>query len=308
MNKVEEIYENIKERLTSPLIFSYVVAWIVINWKVVVALVWWDPKQFADGNIRTIFDFIEVNTTWKNSVEMPLRYAIIYTVGYPLIKVLISGWQTFLGTLEEKLNLRINRGHKVPLSRYLALRDEQIILNQRLVQIVEEDSENRQKVIDAKESKANAERELQDANRKISDANKRTELVSAKLNAIQDPKPFEGFWIVMQPGLAKRIGVLQIQSKNIFWITKDKPAIPVGTISTFLCDTREQAIAIIVFDINQSIAATLLSQTIFNNGDNQLIILTKAINGGRNLHYQKNKYLIRQTEPKKPVDIPDLDE
>jgi hypothetical protein len=39
---VGEVYKEFKERMSSPLIFSFLISWCVINWKIIIGLIFYD--------------------------------------------------------------------------------------------------------------------------------------------------------------------------------------------------------------------------------------------------------------------------
>ena len=84
--KVKDVYENIKDRLSNPLIFSFLCSWLVLNWKIPVALIWYDKTQFSKCGCNTIFDFIELY--WKNEGTFlsPVLISLIYTIAIPFVK------------------------------------------------------------------------------------------------------------------------------------------------------------------------------------------------------------------------------
>lgn len=84
--KIKDVYENIKDRLSNPLLFSFLCSWLVLNWKIPVALVWYDKTQFISNKNHNIFDFIENYWKEEGAIFWPIFIAIIYTLVIPFIK------------------------------------------------------------------------------------------------------------------------------------------------------------------------------------------------------------------------------
>lgn len=85
--KVKDIYENIKDRLSNPLMFSFVLSWLVYNWEISVALFWYDKSQFQAEGCKSIFEFIQDKIDTKCcSTIFPLGIAFLYTFAFPYIK------------------------------------------------------------------------------------------------------------------------------------------------------------------------------------------------------------------------------
>ena len=107
MDKISEILNSVKERVSNPLIFSFLISWLVYNWKIPVALIWFDKEQISANGSKSIFDFIE--DEWKKNgyFWIPLFIALGYTFIFPIIKNLISATQTWMSKWGENLNLRL---------------------------------------------------------------------------------------------------------------------------------------------------------------------------------------------------------
>lgn len=85
--KIKDVYENIKERLSNPLIFSFIVSWLICNWKITVALIRYDKSQIKAEDCKSIFEFIQlkIDNRW-DSFYFPLILAFAYTLGFPYLR------------------------------------------------------------------------------------------------------------------------------------------------------------------------------------------------------------------------------
>lgn len=89
--KLKDIYENIKDRLSNPLIFSFIVSWLVYNWEITVALLWYDKDQIKAEGYKSIFEFIQYQLNSKCfSFIIPLILALVYTFIMPYIKEFVD--------------------------------------------------------------------------------------------------------------------------------------------------------------------------------------------------------------------------
>jgi hypothetical protein len=90
-NKLKDVFSNVKDRLSNPLIFSFIISWLIYNWEITVALLWYDKFQIQAEGCKSIFEFIQNkldNKFW--STILPLIVALIYTLGFPYLKGLIN--------------------------------------------------------------------------------------------------------------------------------------------------------------------------------------------------------------------------
>ncbi|MGL2966924.1 hypothetical protein [Flavobacterium sp. XGLA_31] len=89
--KVKDVYENIKERLSNPLIFSFIISWLIYNWEITIALFWYDKAQIKAEGCKSIFEFIQHQLNNKcYSLIIPLGLAVLYTFGMPYFKEFVD--------------------------------------------------------------------------------------------------------------------------------------------------------------------------------------------------------------------------
>lgn len=122
-DNLKDIYENIKDRLSNPLIFSFLCAWLIYNWKIPVALLWYDKSQFSGCGCVTIFEFIE--WYWKNegTFRVPFIISVLYTIFIPFIKNAIRIVSAYAQKWGENEEIKALDGGKIGIEKYLELRD-----------------------------------------------------------------------------------------------------------------------------------------------------------------------------------------
>src|SRR5690349_12089557 len=132
VESINEFIKNFRERLSSPFFFSFIVSWVSFNWKVTVALLWYNSKLYP--NEGDLIKFIETNTSNDQSVWLPLLGAVLYT---GVIRNLVSAFVAFGSKWGGDLNLNILKGSKVPMSKFLTYRSLYIQTNKDLEKIIE---------------------------------------------------------------------------------------------------------------------------------------------------------------------------
>src|SRR5690242_3281639 len=121
MNQLTEFFNSLKERLSSPLIFSFVMSWLCWNWEITVALLYRDAV--AHSGYRNIFDFINCHLSPYKSILLPVISAFAYVLGFPYLKRKIN---VFIAVQTRKENDEIVeslRGGKVSTDKYLRIVD-----------------------------------------------------------------------------------------------------------------------------------------------------------------------------------------
>lgn len=119
MKAVSEALRPIGERLRSPLILSFFIAWIIHNWKITVALLWYDAKQWEGAGYSTIYDLISSIVCKTTSWAIPLLYAVAYTIFAPVGYYLIKCFNTWISKHGEIFNFQISKRSKVDIEVYL---------------------------------------------------------------------------------------------------------------------------------------------------------------------------------------------
>ncbi len=124
MDNIRDILTSLKDRFTNPLLFSFLISWILFNWKIVFAITYYDIEQIERLGYCTIYDFIEGELNKDNTILYPALYAFAYTIIAPVIKNLVRLFYSWCYKWGGILNLRVTAGAKIPYERYIKLREE----------------------------------------------------------------------------------------------------------------------------------------------------------------------------------------
>ena len=122
MDKLSEIFESIKERLSNPLVFSFLCSWLILNWKITLGVFWLDISQINNFGYRTIFDFVSHELNWEDGFWLPLVFALLYTICMPVIRALIEVLYVWIEKWSENWKLSISKNGKVGIEKYLGLK------------------------------------------------------------------------------------------------------------------------------------------------------------------------------------------
>lgn len=188
MDKISEIFNNIKDRLSNPFIFSFLISWLVYNWRIPVALFWFDEKQISANGCSSIFEFIADDWKRNGYFWTPLFIGLGYTFLFPIFKNLISAFQTWTLKWGEEWNLSISKGSKISLEKYLTLRESYIKEQKKLEELISSESI----FINELESKS---QELEESNEKLGDVTKKYENVYATLTSYNNVEIIYDSWL-----------------------------------------------------------------------------------------------------------------
>lgn len=140
---ISELYKELKLRVSNPLISSFIISWLIINWRIPIALIFYKHDELSKDKLISYFDLIVKNFSAVNCIFIPILAALIYTFVFPLIKMLISAFYTYIQKISEDWNLRISKGGSIPINKYLDLRSEFIKQQAELKELIDTESETK---------------------------------------------------------------------------------------------------------------------------------------------------------------------
>jgi len=114
LEKLSDFFKSIRERITNPIVFSFILSWLVWNWEVTLLLIYADSASSIIASIDKKKIFF-----WP-----PVLFAISYTILSPLIKNLVRAFQTWCTKWGENWNLGISKEQNVPISKVLYISEE----------------------------------------------------------------------------------------------------------------------------------------------------------------------------------------
>jgi hypothetical protein len=132
MEDLKELFSDLKSRLNSPLFGSYLISWLVFNWRIPVTLILYKQNELCLDNYNSFADVIYKNTNVLNNLLLPLTVALVYTFVFPFFKEFIRRYQTKIKIqsqdkiYELTYNARsyktkieeLNSAHEIEMARY----------------------------------------------------------------------------------------------------------------------------------------------------------------------------------------------
>lgn len=109
METIREFFDDIKGRLSSPILGGFLISWIIFNWKIVIVLVFYKQEDLSLDNYVSYLDFINKHIDiWLNLI-LPFSAAFLYTFMFPHIKAYIKEYQAKVLSASESRILNITR-------------------------------------------------------------------------------------------------------------------------------------------------------------------------------------------------------
>jgi len=289
MEKLQDFTYQLKSRFANPLLFSFGCSWLIYNWQIVVALLWYDKSQFETSETSSIFQFISTQLDVEGSFCYPLLFALGYTVLMPLLKNLIRALYSWFNKWGEKWNLKISEGGKIPVEKYIKLRQEYTNRTKEIENVITSETE----MVGKFEEIATENRQLQTEKNQLDVKVTEAKLFKEKLH---DVKMLNGHWtntyIDSLNVNLRGTEEVHILDGNYYVVSANKQEELFFRITNFYFDSDRKS----VFFVKERIGELNLEQKphrhSFNINElkfNDALILTGIENGTVNITYKKKE-------------------
>ncbi|HEY4195803.1 MAG TPA: hypothetical protein VGM63_09730, partial [Mucilaginibacter sp.] len=140
---ISDLFKDLKDRLSSPLISSFIIAWLVTNWRIVVGLAFYKTSELKLDGYYSYNDLITKNLNLKNNLFWPLLISILYTFLFPFFRNVILAFGAWIKRWGGDWTLNISKKGFISVANYLRLRDQYNDLIKNLVEITNTESETK---------------------------------------------------------------------------------------------------------------------------------------------------------------------
>ncbi|HMN25511.1 MAG TPA: hypothetical protein PKE38_13490 [Ignavibacteriaceae bacterium] len=195
MEKIQDFFKHVGERLSNPFLFSFLISWLISNYKVTIGLLFYSiPELKADG-YSSYLDLIAKSVTWCIGLVYPLIGAGLYTFAFPYLKRFIALLYIRINQGQEKSTIKILKGNVISTDKYLRLRESYKESQERLSRVIEEESDFFRERNDLNKQLSILDSDLTKAKLTIRDLEE--ELSVLKLKTKTDVEFLEGGWFGM---------------------------------------------------------------------------------------------------------------
>ncbi|HQQ97643.1 MAG TPA: hypothetical protein PLX35_10285 [Cyclobacteriaceae bacterium] len=223
MERSSEIFNSIKERLSNPFIFSFIASWLVYNWRIAVALFWYNSQSIKTAGYADILEFIVSELQQEGSLKYPLYFSVAITLAIPILRITFTTFNAAITRLGNYLFFRISKESSISTSRYLQLRDRYL------------------QSLDQLESVIKAEGDYELRYREIQSKMKRLEEDSDVLKKMKDEEFLQGKWEIHYSQSGKKVSLTIMSNNAQFVEPKDSggyTTYPNENLSFFMRDIR----------------------------------------------------------------------
>lgn len=208
METISDFLKDLKDRLSNPFISSFVISWLLTNWRITLSLIFYNQDELILDDYTSFTDLILRNSGWINMLFIPLGFSLLYTFGFPYLKAYIKlKHAEIISTNDTKILMATSAG-RIPTFRFIELRDEYITALGKLTALTEAESatrtENQRLLSEIATVNSDFEKERREHNGLINKFHNQAEVSS--------PKSLDGRWFVTRKakGLVSEKFVLDI--------------------------------------------------------------------------------------------------
>jgi hypothetical protein len=199
---VGSVFDDLKERISSPFIFSFVLSFLVANWRIIIGLMFLDKTELYARGVRDQVDFVSQALNWGNGLFWPLGGALFYCFVYPWFRDQIKIVHAKRLTKTTKKLNRVASSYPVPMRKYAAKVAEVNNLTQTLSTLMNKENE-------VHDENAQLVKELADTKNRLRESSQQVE----KWEASSRSSILDGNWEVKS--IVGEIGDISIKGKQV---------------------------------------------------------------------------------------------
>jgi hypothetical protein len=225
MDKISEILDDIKLRLSSPFIFSFIISWCIWNWRIPLGLIWYDSTELEQHGSLSVFEFIKTHARGHKAFLWPFLSALAYTLVFPWLNTVIKWYSDWVISMREKRSLELLGKTHIAIDIFNESREA-----------LEQEKQVLQQTIDNLKQDKNIIKELR--LQLDQEANAHNEL-KAKLKKMRDVSSLNGHWMFTK---AKQSYDLTIKDGRITFTGDQSGKVVQFSIAHYFYDDNEKII------------------------------------------------------------------
>lgn len=225
-DKIRDAFGEFSERVRSPFFSSYIISWLIYNWRIALFVLW--PKSKYPATFDMSAEYIEKQLAGHDWFLVPLFAAIGYTLIQPVLRVAIAGIHAWINRWGITWVFSLSQNSSISFKRYMKLKNAFIEKERELEKAFKEEIELNAKVAESERNRANVNLELQKNLNLLQKAEAKITDLQFKYSEINDISRLEGHYVLkyqdeVNPKL-NGIELLEIKNENyyIFDVTEQE--------------------------------------------------------------------------------------
>ncbi|RQP18585.1 MAG: hypothetical protein EAS52_05055 [Parapedobacter sp.] len=115
---MNDILKQINLRLSSPFVFSFCVAWVFINWRIVIGLFWYSGETISLFGYKSHYCLIHSNISFCRNLLFPVLSAIGYMAVVPGVNFVNAIYTTWVKKWQSRNVLKMAGNAYITYSKY----------------------------------------------------------------------------------------------------------------------------------------------------------------------------------------------
>jgi hypothetical protein len=123
MEKVNDFLKEIRFRITTPLLSSFIISWLIVNWHIVFGVLFYGNQDLIVDGYKSKIDLVNQNSSTGKMLWHPLIGVSIYILIIPFLRngiQILNGWFSSWGT---KATLNVMREGAIPMAKYISVKE-----------------------------------------------------------------------------------------------------------------------------------------------------------------------------------------
>lgn len=134
---METVLSPLVKRFSQPIILSFALAWIVWNWEIALALIWYNQETIKKLGSDDYVLFINNHRNPWNNYFWPAVVAF----SYPIVILLANNFNALIKKYDYKLFVKISQDANVSTDRYLKAKDDLEEKAKRISKFIDKEAE-----------------------------------------------------------------------------------------------------------------------------------------------------------------------
>jgi hypothetical protein len=141
MEAFQDFFKELRNRASNPLISSFVIAWLIFNWPIPIGLFFYEPADLKSDGFNSYFQMIKGYYDNCKMIVYPTLVSLFYTFAFPHITALVKLIHAGISARNESAILDASKDGKMPVMKYIALKEESKKVIDNLNSLIESESE-----------------------------------------------------------------------------------------------------------------------------------------------------------------------
>jgi len=129
---IKDFFKGLQERVSSPFFISYIISWCIINYPIIIGLLFYKQSELINDGYRTYLEFIQRQLASRASFTGPLAYALAYTIFAPVIKEVARYIKSLMTTYTDTKIIKATEKRSILFERHTELANESLEKSQKL--------------------------------------------------------------------------------------------------------------------------------------------------------------------------------